>query len=346
MHFVRFDLASRDWMAELGQMPGRLVCLSPPWLQFLAESQRGTPVAAVLMDQDRSVGVFAGMIVNRGGIRILGSPFPGWTTPYMGLDLLDGVSRREAMRELVRFAFEDLGCIHLEVMDRHLLVDDLSGLRSAHRMFNTWEVDLLDDDESLIKSFSSTCGRYIRKAARNGLVVEEARDDDFIRDYYDQLTDVFRGQHLVPTYPEARVRQLITNVPREQLLLLRVRTSGGRAVATGIFHAVDGLRAYGWGFASYRDARDQHPNEFMMFHAMNEWRRRGFKILDLGGSGSYKEKYHPRPTPIPWVRVSRYPFIPPLRELARVSVMARQRIRGRLASSGSRAPLPLDGGTA
>ena len=198
MHFVRFDLASRDWMAELGQMPGRLVCLSPPWLQFLAESQRGTPVAAVLMDQDRSVGVFAGMIVNRGGIRILGSPFPGWTTPYMGLDLLDGVSRREA---------------------------------------------------------------------------------------------------------------------------------------------------YGWGFASYRDARDQHPNEFMMFHAMNEWRRRGFKILDLGGSGSYKEKYHPRPTPIPWVRVSRYPFVPPLRELARVSVMARQRIRGRLASSGSRAPLPLDGGT-
>jgi hypothetical protein len=64
---------------------------------------------------------------------------------------------------------------------------------------------------------------------------------------------------------------------------------------------------------------------------MRLWRDRGWKILDLAGSGDYKKKYHPRPIVVPWFRVSRYPLLGPLRELARESYLAKQRILGRLA---------------
>ncbi|HEX5824552.1 MAG TPA: hypothetical protein VFY18_08855, partial [Candidatus Limnocylindrales bacterium] len=97
MQFERFDLGRGDWAAELDRLPEGLVCQSPEWLSFLKESQHGEPVAALLMDGGRPIGAFAGMIVRKAGIRILGSPFPGWTTPYMGLSLAPGVSRRQAV---------------------------------------------------------------------------------------------------------------------------------------------------------------------------------------------------------------------------------------------------------
>lgn len=337
LHFARFDLASRNWDEDLSRLPGGLVCQTRAWLAFLERSQGGDPVAALLMRDREVVGAFAGMIVRKLGMRILGSPFPGWTTPYMGLSLAPGVSRPEAMGALVDFAFNDLGVVHLEVMDRSMSMSDVRGLGARHRMFNTSEVDLGDDPESLILTFSATCRRYIHKGERDGLVVEQARDTRFVDDYYGQLVDVFARQRLVPTYPKSRVRQLIGAIPEDQVLLLRVRTSDGQSAASAIFHAVDRQRAYLWGIAGWRSLAHLHPYEILMFHAMNQWRERGFTIMDLGGSGEYKQKYHPRPTPVPWVRISRYPFIPPLREAARGLVLARQRVLGMMQSRAGRA---------
>ena len=38
----------------------------------------------------------------------MGSPFPGWTTPYLGLNLAPGVSRADAVAALVPFVFQSL----------------------------------------------------------------------------------------------------------------------------------------------------------------------------------------------------------------------------------------------
>jgi CelD/BcsL family acetyltransferase involved in cellulose biosynthesis len=338
LQFQRFDLDARDWSAELDRLPGRLVCQSPEWLSFLKATQHGEPVAALLVDGGQTVGAFAGMIVRKAGLRILGSPFPGWTTSYMGLDLDPAVSRQAALAALVSFAFGELGCVHMELMDRHLELPDLRGLHAKHRMFRTSEVSLGNDPDELIGSFSTTCRRYIRKAARDGLVVEEARDPAFPDEYYDQVLDVFGRQNLVPTFGRSRPRLLIENVRSEDLLLLRARTADGQSAATGIFHAVDRERAYLWGIASQQRLVHLHPNELLMFHAMNIWRERGLRIMDLGGSGAYKEKYHPRQTPVPWIRISKYPFIPPLREAARLTVVAGQRLAGRVRTRPSPGP--------
>ena len=332
MRFERFDVRTGDWAAEVDRLPGGLVCHTPAWLSFLERSQHAEPVAALLRHDGETVGAFAGAVIRRMGLRILGSPFPGWTTSYMGLDLLPGVSRREAIEALIPFAWNDLRCVHLEMMDRQLHLEDLEGQPFQHRSFNTWEVDLRESDDSLLASFSASCRTHVRRAIRSGLVVEEAHDDGFVDDYYAQLTDVFARQRLVPTYPRSRVEALIASLPPDKLLLLRARTSDGQPVATGIFHAVDRERAFGWGYASFREHQHLRPNELLMFRAMNEWRARGLNIMDLGGAGEYKRKYHPRAITVPWIRTSRYPFIAPLREMARRGFMVRQRALFRLPS--------------
>jgi hypothetical protein len=343
MHFERFDLKSGDWSKQLERLPGAMVCQTPAWMSFLERSQHGEPIAALLWDGGSVVGAFAGMVVTKFGLRILGSPFPGWTTSYMGLTIADRVSRNAAIRALVEFAFDDLRCVHLEMMDRRLTLGDLSGLKARHRMYRSWEVDLNEDDDKLVGTFNQTCRRAIRTAARNGVVIEEAHDAGFVDEYYEQLRDVFARQRLIPTYPRDRVAQLISTLaPSGRLLLLRARTAQGHPAATGIFHAVDSQRAYGWGFASWRHTRHLHPNELLMLYAMSWWRARGFTIMDLGGSGDYKKKYHPRPIVVPWIQISKYAVIPPLRNAARGWFVVRQRIMGRLVPKPD--PLPDEDG--
>jgi Acetyltransferase (GNAT) domain len=334
MEFERYDLAAGGWNEQLASLPEVPVCQTPAWLSFLERSQGGEPVAALLRDNGIVVGAFTGMIVRKFGLRILGSPFPGWTTSYMGLNLAPGASRNEAIRALIKFAFEELRCVHLEVMDRHVTLDDLRDIPARKRLFRSWEVDLQEDDEALMSSFSRSCRWKIRTAIKNGIVVEEATGLDFVDEYYDQLRDVFRRQRLAPTYGRDRVEQLITSLgPTGGLLLLRARTAEGEPAATGIFHAVDGQRAYGWGFASWRHRRDSYPNELLMLHAMRRWRERGWSILDLAGAGDYKKKYHPRPIVVPWFRVSKYPLIGPLRDVALETFRMRQRVLGRLGQT-------------
>jgi len=50
-------------------------------LQFVAASQRAEPVMAVVKLDGRPCGYFVGAVVRRFGVRILGSPLPGWVTP-------------------------------------------------------------------------------------------------------------------------------------------------------------------------------------------------------------------------------------------------------------------------
>jgi hypothetical protein len=327
MRFERFEQGPEAWEALLREFPGKIVCQSPAWLSFLTRTQGGEPVTAILRDGQGLAGAFAGMVISPMGLRILGSPFPGWTTPYMGMILAPRVARGDALQALVDFAFRDLDCIHLEMMDRHLRVEDLEGVRHEHRLFNSWEVDLASDSDRLIASFSRACRWQIRTAVKNGIVVEEAGGTDFVDDYYAQLSNVFGRQGLTPTYPRARVEQLIETLrPSGDLLCLRARTADGHPAATGIFHAVDAERAYGWGFASWRNLQHLHPNELLLFHAMNWWRDRGFTIMDLAGSGDYKKKYHPRPISVPWIRISRNLLVPPLRNAAEWSYRVRRQI--------------------
>src|SRR5262249_9148461 len=86
---VRFRPLSPDeipWEA-LDAFEDGVVFQTREWLNFLAESQGGQPVVAEIQDGRTVAGYFSGMVVKKFGLRILGSSFPGWTTPYIGFNL-------------------------------------------------------------------------------------------------------------------------------------------------------------------------------------------------------------------------------------------------------------------
>jgi CelD/BcsL family acetyltransferase involved in cellulose biosynthesis len=334
--FERIPLDAVDWK-QLDSLPDRTAFQTQPWLTFVTRTQSAEPVVAALRDGSAAVGYFTGLIVQKHGFRILGSPFPGWTTAYMGFNLLPGISRRQALEALVPFAFDELSCIHLELMDRRLTVEDGSSLGFECQMLQGFEIDLTQSEEELFAAMKPDRREWVRKAQRRGVVVEEARDDGFVDDYYAQLQDVFAKQRLVPTYSKERVRALIDCLsPTGRLLRLRARDPGGTCVATVISVGMNDT-VVAWGGASWRQYQTLHPNEPLQWYAIRYWKARGIRRYDMNGAGEYKRRYGGTEICVPWFRKSKYPLIAHLRLAAQHLVATRQRIGGLVGSRpGSR----------
>jgi CelD/BcsL family acetyltransferase involved in cellulose biosynthesis len=316
---------------ELDAFADRTVFQTREWLSFLASTQQGEPVVAALREGSTTAGYFTGLVVRRYGVRLLGSPLPGWTTQYMGFNLTPQVSRAEALGALPPFAFADLGCMHLELCDRGVTRAEAEAAGYATRPAGTYLLDLRPDESSLLSAMESACRRNIRKAEREGVAIEEADDPRFADDYYGQLREVFGRRGLVPSYGVERVRELIRHLqPSRRLLLLRARDREGECIATGIFPATN-RTAHFWGGASWREHQHLRPNEAIMWHAMRYWKRQGATEFDLGGlGGRYKQKFGPVEASLPQLLRSRYLPLARARDAARAAFYVRQRVAGRL----------------
>jgi hypothetical protein len=328
----RIDLQLSFWGDILDTFEDRTIFQTPSWMSFIAETQNAEPVFAAVKDGTRTAGYFSGLIVRKFGLKILGSPLPGWTTSYMGMNLSPGVSRRLGLEAVVRLAFEELSCVHIEIMDRQISVNDARELGFEIRTFAGFEIDLRASEDRLFANMTSACRRCIRRAEKCGVIIEEAHDHGFADDYYAQLQEVFRKQSLVPPYGIDRVRALIAHLlDTGHLLLLRARNPLGQCIATGIFPAMNDTM-YFWGGASRRDSLGYRPNEVLHWHAMKYWKARGVTRYDMGGGGEYKRKYGGYEIAVPWIRKSRYPGLGILRSLAKQMAGWRQWTLGKAAT--------------
>ena len=301
-----------------------------PWLDFVVETQGAEPVIAAVREGAETIGYFTGLTVTKMGLRVLGSPFKGWTTAYQGFNLPPGMPRGELLDELPSFAFDELGCHYLELVDRYLTDDDVKGRSYGVQHFRGYEIDLTKSEDELFAAMKGACRRCVRKARKSGVEIEEARDEGFADEYYEQLLDVFAKQSLVPTYDVERIRSLIRHLmPTGNLLLLRARDPEGRCIATGIYPGYNDAM-YFFGGASWRAHQILRPNEAVMWRAMLTWKERGIRTFDMGGSGDYKAKYGGYEISVPRLMKAKYPGLIRLRELALGAWRLRQKLSGGL----------------
>jgi hypothetical protein len=321
------DFESADFK-RLDQFPDRTVFQTREWIRFVAESQNATPILIELTDSGNTIGFFTGLIFSRFGVKVLGSSFPGWTTPYMGFNLMPGFSRASALAAIEKTAWETLKCLHMEISDPFFVPEDGQELGFQCQFYTSYRTDLTRSEEELFNSMDSACRRCVRKAEKSGVLIREAHDPSFADEYYEQLKDVFAKQGLVPTYSVERVRTLIKHLePTGRILLLRACDSEGKCIATGIFPGFNTIAEF-WGNASFRSSQGLRPNEAIQWHVMRYWKSRGVQIYDWGGEGTYKEKYGCTVHRVPWFIKSRYPVVSKLRDQAKQIFARKQRFLG------------------
>ncbi len=325
--FERLDIDTVD-QEELDAFPDRTIYQTLAWLRFIGETQKAEPVIAALRQGDRTLGYFSGLMVEKFGVRVLGSPFPGWHTLYMGFNLLPGVPRRVAIETLEQFAFKTLKCHHLELMDRYVTPADYSDLGFETWMLPGYELDLRPSEGDIFASFRHVARTNIRKAAHSGVSVEEAYDEDFAEEHFRQVEHVYAVNGSTVPYTAERIRALIRRLhPTGRLLLLRARNRDGLCIATAVFTAMNHT-AYYQSAASWRPFVRARPNEAILWHAIKYWKRRGMRCLDLGGGGDYKKKYGGYALAVPWIRKSSNSTIAFFRKAAEYLFYKRQHLVG------------------
>jgi hypothetical protein len=322
INFETVDWDSLDGFAD------RTVFQTREWIRFIAQTQDAIPLLVELRNGNDIAGYFTGLTFSRFGVKILGSSFPGWTTPYIGFNLVPGASRSAALAAIEQFTWDELKCLHMEVSDPNFTVEDGKALGFVCGSYPSYRTDLTKSEDDLFNAMDSACRRCIRKAEKSGLIIEEAHDLKFADEYYEQLTDVFAKQKLVPTYDIERVRALVKNLePAGRVLLLRARDPEGKCIATGIFPGFNKIAEF-WGNASFRSSQNLRPNELIHWYAMRYWKKRGIEVYDWGGEGKYKEKYGCVPHQVPWFTKSRYEVISKLRGEAKKMFERKQKLMG------------------
>lgn len=341
-HFERIQLDRAAWEKAWGSFPDRIVFQSPAWISFLAEHLNAEPVLAALKDGNETIGHFTGLMFRKFGLRILGSPFRGWSTPYIGFNLLPGVPRRLAAEALPRFALKDLGCIHYEVTDAYLAKPDIEGLPVTQIDHPTIEVDLTQSEDVILGRMASVCRRNLRHAEKAGVKIEEASDPEFADEYIAQYHDVMAKQGLVAHFGADRFRAMIRHVhPTGRLLLLRARDAEGRCIATGIYPAANEFAFYNNG-SSWRQYQKLRPNELLHWHAMKHWKQRGVRSYNMEGIMAFKQKFGGHQTSVPMYYQSRYKLLGQLRASAMPIAKTAFKLAYRVKSLGRAKPGAAD----
>lgn len=291
------------------------------WIRFIEEDSKATPYILRITEGDSLVGYFSALITKKYGVTIVGSPFPGWSTPYMGLDVIDVSKKKDIYPELIAFVQKTEKCMYLQISDRDLLKEDIDELAKSKGYFvsssETLELGIERDDTVQYKKMKTDCRNFIKQFERRGATIEQAiPNDDFAEEYYNQLLDVFAKQNLVPTYTVAKVKCLLKHLSKsDSVLCLRVKDPNGVSIATSIFPGFN-KKMFFWGGSSLRLYQQYRPNEYMIYTAMHYWRERGCTEFDMVGNRAYKMKFGSWVVHYPVIIVPKYKILISLKNIA------------------------------
>lgn len=319
---------------------------SREWACFLEEHYHIKPYVLSIRHNNTLIGFFYGQQIKKMGIKIVASPFEGWSTSYQGLSMLNVISKNERLdiyEDLIAWLFKNKECLLFQVSDWQLDVAECLHRDLNVELIKGYILDLSPEEEILYKNLSSRAKDPIKKAKNKGVTVHLAYDlQKYADEYYNELVDVFATQKLPPTHSKDQISHLLTHVALgNKLLAMYSEDKDKNSLATSFF-VYDNAFAFYAGAASYVQAKKIAPNEILMWESIKELKKREIRYLEFGGGRRYKEKYGPLPYVKPKIIVARYPVILELKNIAKGMYYGSRRLFSKVRGSKVKGTSKID----
>lgn len=105
------------------------------WIENIKENSGVEPIVIRITENGSYVWYFTGAVFRKFGVKIIVSPFEGWSTCFMGLDLAADNDRTEIIGELSVFLFKKYHCLYYRclsyVLSNILLFSKNMSVRAA-----------------------------------------------------------------------------------------------------------------------------------------------------------------------------------------------------------------------
>lgn len=288
-----------QWDLLLRQFPHATAFHSSAWLRSVAEAYRLRLILLRSTVDGRLEALWPCLSMRKGPLRIIGSPLPGWSTPYLGPLIRPGTNAAEALRAMLGDSMLRR-CAYFACK----VLNNGSEINLAPMNFNstlrleTYRLDLSPSEDVLWNNCRRECRNHIRKAEKHGVEIRHETDDAIVDDFWSMSLETFGKAGVRPTY----TREFIDAVwkhcrPHGSLDVISAFHQGTR-IAT-LFLPGNGHTMHYWGGASRLEFRHIPANNLLQWHAIRMAKQRGLATYDFVGTygkpGTFKASFGPEP---------------------------------------------------
>lgn len=291
LRFERLPGRPADWDRAIRAYEAKTLFHESAWLDHVLDIHpEGRIDYYAITAKGRTVGLHCGLRVRRMLIPIHGSPLGGTGTNFMGPMVEPGVDQREVVRALVRL-FGPRHFLHLELsnpaLDRDVML--AAGFQAEDNV--THLCPLPGDVDAAFATLRSEARNRVRKAEKEGVIVEPTDDPSIVDHFYEQFGEVYGKQGMVRPFGIERPRSLFERLrPAGRLLPLWARRDG-EVLAAGLF-PYDERCIYFWGAASWLRVQKFSPNEALHWGVIKFAAEQGIPLYNMcGGTSQFKNKF-------------------------------------------------------
>ena len=291
IHFRPLPGRPESWDSLIRGYDTKTLFHESAWLDHVADIHPNGRIGYYeVVQNDTVIGYHCGLEIRKMLLPIHGSPLGGTGTNHMG----PLVSRETDQRALVRGLSRLLGVggfLHIELS--HFMLDPVV---MADEGFSVQEgvthlIPLGGSVDDAWSELKSEARNRVRKAQKNGLVIERAYDRSVVEEFFDQFKEVYGKQGMDVPFTIDRPKSLFDHLNAAgRLLPLRVR-HGEDVVATGLF-PFDERCIYFWGAASWIRHHKLCPNEALQWAVIEFAVQEGIPAYNMcGGTSQFKNKF-------------------------------------------------------
>ena len=296
--FFRIELEEKEeWQETISCFEKAHIFHSWCWAKTFAEAYGHKPVLICVGKQGDIRAAIPVSIVSRpiGKPLFVSMPYTDFVSPLM---------KGPFSVELISAVFGILDIVNLQIR-----TDFPFNSSIAESGYSTYRLELLDNENDMLNSFSSKTIRYpIRKASRQNFSVRTAKIED-IPEFY-KLINLTRKRHGLPTPPLKFYISLFNNVNMNGCgsLYLAERPAGS-IIAASWFLWFNKMGIYKYNVTDPRSDYGK-ANYLLLWHGIKESIRRRCQVFDLGrvsdnnkGLIEFKRRWHGQKIPLQYMNI-------------------------------------------
>jgi len=165
---------------------------SKEWFDFLKNAKNAVPFIIRIEKENKTIGYLPAVRIKKLGVKIVASPFEGYTTSFQGLSMVVSCTPEEKFqvyKALYEHLFKHRMCWFFQASDFFIQPDQLCVENTINER-RAWVIDLTQDIDKIYSSFGKSCRYHIRKSSKLGVTISQPSNiNEFADNYFSQLND-------------------------------------------------------------------------------------------------------------------------------------------------------------
>lgn len=287
------SIDSETWRDFVYNHPHGNIFQTPEMAEIYMQTKRREPIfiaalsndgeiialmqAMAISEIDGSLGCFSGRSIIQGGPLFIESDKSSTALKSL-MENYDKIAHKKGLYTQIRNLHDNINISHI-----------FKGLGYKYENHLNYFVDLTKSREELWENLSKKRRNGIRKAEKNGVIIEEIENRNLISSFYELIQETYRNAKLPLadiTFFKSAFEILGPN-KMVKFFLAKYKDKYIGAIGILIYKKI----IYDW----YAGASLEHlhlcPNDILTWHAIEWGHEKGYQTFDFGGAGKTDKEY-------------------------------------------------------